>query len=258
MSAIETRLIACLDDNYAVLVHDRADGTTLLVDAPAAAPILAALAETGWRLGHVLITHHHGDHVQALAEIKRATGAEAIGPAAEAAKIAGLDRTLADGERVTLGGIAVEAIATPGHTLGQLAYLLPDADVAFTGDTLFVMGCGRVFEGTMAQMWASLLTLRERLAPTTRVFCGHEYTLSNARFAVSVDPGNAALAERLKEVEALRAVGAPTVPTDMARERATNPFLRADDPALAAAVGLPGAPAAEVFAELRGRKDRFR
>lgn len=258
MSAIETRLIACRSDNYAVLVHDPADGTTLLVDAPEAAPVLAALDETGWRLTHVLITHHHADHVQGLAEIKRATGAEAIGPAAEAARIAGLDRTLADGEHISLGGISVEAIATPGHTAGPLSYFLPEAGIAFTGDTLFAMGCGRVIEGTMEQMWGSLLALRERLPAATRVYCGHEYTLTNARFAVSVDPGNAALTARLQEVEALRAAGRPTLPTDMARERATNPFLRADDPVLAASLGLADAPAARVFAELRTRKDGFR
>lgn len=258
MSDVLIRLIPCLSDNYAVLVHRPDDGTTLLVDAPEAAPILAALGETGWRLGHVLITHHHRDHVQGLAEIKARTGALAVGPAAEAARIAGLDRTAVDGERLELGGIAVEAIATPGHTSGPLSYLLPDAGIAFTGDTLFALGCGRVLEGSMEEMWASLHRLRERLPPATRVYCGHEYTLANARFAASVDPDNAALAARTREAEEARAAGRPTLPTDMAGERAANPFLRADDPTLAARLGLAGAPAARVFAELRTRKDSFR
>jgi len=258
MSEIRIRLIPCLSDNYAVLVHDPAKATTLLVDAPEAGPVLAALAETGWPLTHVLITHHHGDHVQGLGEIKRATGALAIGPAAEAARIAGLDRTAVDGERLVLGGILVEAIATPGHTAGPLSYLLPEAGLAFTGDTLFALGCGRVIEGTMDEMWASLHTLRERLPPTTRIYCGHEYTLANARFALSVDPDNAALAARQKAAEEARAAGRPTLPTDMASERLANPFLRADDPGLAARLGLVGALPARVFAELRTRKDQFR
>ena len=258
MTSLMFRLIACRSDNYAVLVRDDASDTTVLVDAPAAEPVLADLDETGWPLTHVLITHHHADHVEGLAEIKAATRAEAIGPAGEAHRIAGLDRTMRDGERFMLGRIAVTAIETPGHTAAPLCYHLPEADVAFTGDTLFALGCGRVFEGTMADMWGSLLKLRTLLPPVTRVYCGHEYTLSNARFAVSVDPDNAGLAARLAATEAARAAGRPTLPTDMASEAATNPFLRADDPAIAARLGLSGSPAAEVFAALRARKDTFR
>lgn len=258
MPDVRVRLVPCLGDNYAVLVHDPSDGTTLLVDAPEAAPILAALDETGWRLGHVLLTHHHADHVQALGAIKAATGAAAIGPAGEADAIAGLDRSVGGDERFVLGDIAIETILTPGHTRAPLSYYLPGEAIAFTGDTLFALGCGRVFEGTMEQMWASLLALRTRLPPQTRLYCGHEYTLSNARFALSVDPDNAALVARADIVEAERKAGRPTVPSTMAEEIATNPFLRADDPALARRLGLAGAPAAEVFAALRKAKDTFR
>jgi hydroxyacylglutathione hydrolase len=258
MSDIRFHLIACLSDNYAVLAHEPGSGTTLLVDAPEAGPILAALRHTGWTLTHVLVTHHHHDHVAGLAAVKAATGAMAIGPAGEAELIDGLDVTPADGETLRVGGIAVSAIATPGHTRAPLSYHLPDADVAFTGDTLFALGCGRVFEGTMEMMWGSLLRLRDALPPATRIYCGHEYTEANARFALSVDPDNAALRARAAKVAAERAAGRPTVPSLMADEIATNPFLRADDPALAQRLGLPGAAPARVFAELRTRKDSFR
>lgn len=257
MTGLEVELIPCRSDNYAVLARTPG-GTAFLVDVPEAAPILAVLGARGWRLGVILITHHHADHVDGLAEVVAATGAEVIGPAREAAKIRGLDRTVAGGDTVAIGELAAEVIDTPGHTAGHVSFYLPDAGVAFTGDTLFSLGCGRVFEGTMAEMWGSMLRLRERLAPETRIYCGHEYTLSNARFAVSVDPENADLAHRVAEVEPLRAAGEPTLPAVMSEECAANPFLRADDPALAAAVGHAGADPAEVFAELRRRKDVFR
>lgn len=258
MTAFEIRQVPCLGDNYLVLVHHPDSATTLVVDVPDAEAALAALAETGWTLTHILITHHHADHVQGVPALKAATGAMVIGPAAEAARIPGLERTVADGETFVLGGIRIEAISTPGHTLGQVSYYLPDAGIAFTGDTLFALGCGRVFEGSLEQMWASLLKLRQRLPAATSVYCGHEYTQANARFALAVDPRNAALKARAAAVDAARAEGRPTLPTDMASECVANPFLRADDPALAAAVGLGGAEPARVFAELRTRKDHFR
>lgn len=258
MAAFEVRQVPCLGDNYMVLVHHPASATTVIVDVPDADVAAAALAETGWALTHILITHHHADHVQGVPALKAATGASVVGPAAEAAKIPGLDQTVTDGERFALGGIRIEAISTPGHTLGQASYYLPDAGIAFTGDTLFSLGCGRVFEGSMDDMWRSLLKLRERLPPQTKVYCGHEYTQANARFALSVDPHNLSLAARAKAVDVARAAGRPTLPTDMASERSANPFLRADDPALAAAIGLGGAEPARVFAELRTRKDHFR
>jgi hydroxyacylglutathione hydrolase len=258
MTAFEIRQVPCLGDNYMVFVRHGESDTTVVVDVPDANVAKAALAETGWRLTHILVTHHHADHVQGIPALKAATGATVVGPAAEADRIPGLDRKVSDGEAFALGGIRIEAISTPGHTLGQVSYYLPDAGIAFTGDTLFALGCGRVFEGSMDDMWRSLLKLRRRLPAGTKVYCGHEYTQSNARFALSVDPRNAALQARAKAVDAARAEGRPTLPTDMASECAANPFLRADDPALAAAVGLGGAEPARVFAELRTRKDHFR
>lgn len=257
MADAEIRLIPCRSDNYAVLLHDPQSGTTVLVDAPEAASIAAALDETGWSLSHILITHHHPDHVEGIGALKARDGATVIGPHNEASRIEGLDELLSDGDSATLGPWAVRAIETPGHTSGPLSYWFPDLGVAFTGDTLFAMGCGRLFEGDAATMWASLSTLRQVLPDDTRIYCGHEYTQKNAEFATSIDTGNAALAERRRAVEAARAKGEPTVPTTMAEEKATNPFLRADDPALAASLGLQGAEAAEVFAELRSRRDTF-
>lgn len=250
----EIELVHCRSDNYAVLLHDRATGTTVLVDAPDADLIGAALERNGWRLTDILVTHHHHDHVVGIPALKAASGAEVTGPAAEADRIPGIDRTVADGDRLEVGPFAVDVIATPGHTLGHVAFHLGAERLLFAGDTLFAMGCGRLFEGTAEQMWASLARLAA-LPPETRVYCGHEYTLSNARFALTVEPGNAALVERAEAVAALRTSGLPTVPTTIALERATNPFLRAGEPAVATAVGLEGHAPAEVFAALRRTKD---
>lgn len=252
----ETRLIPCLSDNYAVLVHG-ADGGTLLVDAPDAKAVLAALQETGWRLSAILVTHHHADHIQGLAEVKNATGAQAVGPAGEAGRIDGLDRTVRDGERFEAGGFAIEAIETPGHTFAPISYVLPEEGLAFTGDTLFAMGCGRLFEGDAATMWRSLKSLRARLGDDTRIFCGHEYTLKNAEYAASLGADVPAIGERLARVRAARERGEPTIPTTMGEEKATNPFLMADDPRMAAAVGRAGAAPEEVFADLRRGRDGF-
>jgi hydroxyacylglutathione hydrolase len=250
----EIVLIHCLSDNYAVLMHDAATATTVLVDAPDAATIQAELDRRGWRLTHILITHHHHDHVAGIADLKTASGARVVGPAAEADRIAGLDATVAEGERVSVGPWTAEVIATPGHTLGHIAFWFEDIGILFAGDTLFALGCGRIFEGTPAQMWQSLSKLAA-LPDDTLVYGGHEYTASNAKFALTVDPDNAALVDRAATIAAARAAGLPTVPTTIGLEKATNPFLRAVDPAVAAAVGLPGAPAGEVFAEVRRRKD---
>ncbi len=247
-------LIPCLSDNYAVLMHDPDSGTTILVDAPDVEPIEAALKRRGWRLTHILVTHHHGDHVAGVPALKAAYGAHVVGPAPEADKIGGLDETVSEGDRVTAGPFSASVIATPGHTLGHVAYWFEDIEVLFAGDTLFAMGCGRLFEGTAAQMWGSLSKLAA-LPDDTIVFCGHEYTLANARFAATVDPGNEALKERIGQVEQSRAEKQPTVPTTIGVEKLTNPFLRAGDPAVASAVGMAGAPAADVFAEVRRRKD---
>lgn len=252
----ETRLVPCLSDNYAVLVHG-AGGDTLLVDVPDADAVLAALEETGWTLTAILVTHHHADHVQGLAAVKAATGAEAIGPGPESARIDGLDRKVADGDRFRVGAFEVEAIETPGHTAGPVSYFLPNERIAFTGDTLFAMGCGRLFEGDAATMWRSLKTLREKLPDDTAIFCGHEYTGKNAEYAESLKADVPAIAARAAKVRAARGRGEPTIPTTMGEEKATNPFLMADEPAIAAALGKAGAPPEEVFAELRRGRDVF-
>ncbi|MDX2259544.1 MAG: hydroxyacylglutathione hydrolase [Hyphomicrobiaceae bacterium] len=251
---LEFEQFACLSDNYGVLVHDPDTGVTASIDAPDAAAVEAALDRRGWRLTHILVTHHHADHTGGILPLKGRHKCEVVGPRAEATKIAGLDRPLTEGDLLRLGAHDVAVLATPGHTAGHIAYWIPAAAVAFVGDTMFAMGCGRLFEGTAEQMWASLSKLAA-LPPETVVYCGHEYTASNARFALSLEPGNAALVARAAEVAGLRAEGRPTLPTTIASERATNPFLRADEPALRAAVGLPDAPAWQVFAEIRRRKD---
>ncbi|HUG62462.1 MAG TPA: hydroxyacylglutathione hydrolase [Methylomirabilota bacterium] len=250
----EIVMLPCLSDNYAVLMHDAESGTTVLVDAPEAVPVQAALARRKWTLTHILVTHHHTDHVAGIEALKAATGAKVIGPAAEADKIPGLDETVSEGDRVVVGPFSASVIATPGHTLGHIAYFFEDIEVLFAGDTLFSLGCGRIFEGTPAQMWESLQKLAA-LPDDTIVFCGHEYTQSNARFAATVDADNEMLKERIAQVEESRAGKQPTVPTTIGVEKETNPFLRAGDPVIAAAVGLAGAPAVEVFAEVRRRKD---
>ncbi|MFZ1815081.1 MAG: hydroxyacylglutathione hydrolase [Rhizobiaceae bacterium] len=243
----------CLDDNYGVLVNNPESGETIAVDAPDGAAVLEAAHSQGWKITHLLITHHHGDHIQGLAEVKGSTGCQVIGPANPA--ISGIDKTVADGDRLTVAGFTVEVIATPGHTLDMLNFHFPQLETVFTGDTLFAMGCGRVFEGTNEMMWASLEKLT-KLPPQTSIYCGHEYTLSNARFSLTVDGTNSDLQARLKEVEAMRAKGMPTIPTSLALELKTNPFLRAADPAIRANLGMANATNGEVFAEIRERKNR--
>ncbi|MEI2387092.1 hydroxyacylglutathione hydrolase [Breoghania sp. JC706] len=257
MSLLEIRQFMCLDDNFGVLAHDPKSGATLTVDVPDADAVARELDKAGWKLTHILITHHHADHTQGLKALKAKTGAHVIGPVKSASRFPEFDQNVGDGDTVRFGAYDICCIATPGHTLDQISYWLPEAEVAFTGDTLFAMGCGRIFEGTPEMMWASLEKLVTMLPPQTAIYCGHEYTLANARFAVTVDPANSALADRLAEVETLREAGKPTLPTTMALEKQTNPFLRARDPGVQEAVGLIGAPADEVFAEVRHRKDTF-
>ncbi|MEZ5792414.1 MAG: hydroxyacylglutathione hydrolase [Nitratireductor sp.] len=252
-SAIRIHQFPCLSDNYGVLLHSPATGETISIDAPDAAAVLAALSETGWKLTHILVTHHHADHVQGMDELKQKTGCMAIGPANPAIK--GLDRTVADGDSFELAGEKVSVIATPGHTLDMLNYHFPASHLLFAGDTLFAMGCGRVFEGTPEMMWNSLQKLM-KLPPETQVYCGHEYTLSNAKFAIGIDANNPALQARLKEVEAARARNEPTIPTTIGIELQTNPFLRAADREIRAGLAMQDASDAEVFAEIRERKNR--
>jgi hydroxyacylglutathione hydrolase len=251
---LELVTVPCLTDNYAFLLHDGATGATALVDAPEAGPIAAELARRGWRLSDILITHHHDDHVAGVAALR--TGARVIGAAADAHRLPPLDLAVAPGERISVCGEEVDVIDAAGHTVGHVAYHFPRTGAVMTGDSLMALGCGRLFEGTADQMWATLTRLAA-LPPGTRVCSGHEYAASNGRFAATVDEANPALAERRESIAALRAANLPTLPVPLSVELRTNPFLRAGDPALKAALGMAGATDAAVFAELRARKDRF-
>lgn len=253
---VDIHQFMCLSDNFGVLVHDPATGATATVDAPEAAPILQALKNKGWRLTDILITHHHADHTQGIAGLKaQFPEARVVGPAAEADKIGALDTAVREGDVVRVGSLSAAVIETPGHTAGHIVYWFEDEGVLFAADTLFALGCGRVFETPPATMYRSLQKLA-KLPAGTAVYCGHEYTASNARFAVTVDPGNAALKKRAAEIQALRAENRPTLPTTIGLELGTNPFLRADDPAIGATLGMTGAEPAAVFAELRERKNK--
>ncbi|HSI41234.1 MAG TPA: hydroxyacylglutathione hydrolase [Xanthobacteraceae bacterium] len=253
----EIRLIPCLSDNYAVLLRDPVTEATAVVDAPEVAPILAALEHEGWDLTHILVTHHHTDHIAGVLALKERYGATVIGPKAERDTIPGLDFAVVDGDPIAVGTLVGRVLETPGHTKGHVVFLFEEERLLFSGDTLFVLGCGRPFECEPPVLWESLLRLRA-LPDDIVVYCGHEYTLSNARFAVSVDPDNAELAARLTLAEAARAAGRATVPTTIGIERTTNPFLRADEPALAQTVGLAGAEPGAVFTELRALKNSFK
>lgn len=254
--AVKIEQFMCRSDNFGILAHDPASGETAIIDAPEERPILEAIARTGWTPTVLLVTHHHGDHVEANLALKQRFGLKIVGPKAEAAKIPGIDETVAEGDELSLLGETVRVIETPGHTAGHISYFLPKSGIAFTADTLFALGCGRIFEGTPALMMASLKKLAA-LPADTAVYCGHEYTLSNARFALSVDPTNSALKERVKEIEALRAADKPTLPTTIGQELATNPFLRWHDPAIRKNLGMQTASDEAVFAEIRKRKDIF-
>lgn len=254
--ALELVTIPCRTDNYAYLVHDAASGQTAVIDAPDAAPILAALQSRGWQLSDILITHHHDDHIAGVERLRAATGAMVLGAAADAHRLPPLDYALTEAASFAIGTEKVRVIDVPGHTVGHIAFHFPDSRLAFTADSLMSGGCGRLFEGTPGQMWQSLQKLAA-LSPDTLICSGHEYTSSNLRFAATLEPGNAALMSRIERVAAARAADQPTVPVDLQTELDTNPFLRARLPALKAAVGLPDADDAIVFAEIRARKDRF-
>ena len=253
--AIEIEHFICREDNYAVLMHDPESGETAAVDAPDGSALASALDERGWRLTHILCTHHHADHTDGNAMLKERYGARLIAPAAESGRIAGVDVALGDGEAVDVCGTCVTAIATPGHTSGHISYHLPEVGIAFTADCLFSLGCGRVFEGTMEEMHASLQRLAA-LPGETIIYCGHEYTASNARFALRVDPDNAALRQRAAEVDRLRGEGRMTLPTTLASELETNPFLRVGNEAIRRLLGMTDEPDAAVFAALRRLKDQ--
>jgi hydroxyacylglutathione hydrolase len=254
--AAETRLFKCLSDNYGVLLHDPDTGATASIDAPEAAAVEKALKETGWKLTDILVTHHHADHTDGIEELKAKYKCRVVAPAKEAAKIPGVDETVAQGDSVSVGKLAGTVLETPGHTLGHITYWFPQDHLAFVGDTLFSIGCGRLLEGTPAMMWDSLKKLRD-LPNETLVYCGHEYTAANIRFAQSIDQENPVLEARAAQVGQLLEEGEPTIPVTIGDEKLANPFLRADVPDLAVDVGMAGKPAEEVFAEIRGRKDRF-
>ncbi len=256
MAELKIDLFECLSDNYGVLIHDPATGATASIDAPEEAPIVSALDRNGWSLSHILVTHHHADHTGAIPTLKSRYGATVVGNRADASRIPGIDVMVDDGGTYDFAGHVAQIFDTSGHTIGHIAYHFVDDRLVFAGDTLFTLGCGRVFEGTMDQMWHSLAKFRALPADTT-VYCGHEYTQANARFALSVDPANAVLKSRAEQIDELRASGTPTVPTTIGAELATNPFLRPGDPAIRAHLAMVKESDAEVFAEIRRRKDNF-
>lgn len=246
----------CLRDNYVWLLREPQSGAVAVVDPSEAAPVKAKLDALGWTLTHILNTHHHNDHTGGNLALKQATGATIVGPKADRERIPGIDVALGEGETYAFGREVAQVFDIPGHTRGHIAFWFSEADALFCGDTLFTLGCGRMFEGTAPQMYASLSKLAG-LPGETRVYCGHEYTQANARFALTIEPGNAALKSRASKIDALRAKGLPTVPATLAEERATNPFLRAREKSIAQAVALDARDPVAVFAELRARKDRF-
>ncbi|WP_315836804.1 hydroxyacylglutathione hydrolase [Bradyrhizobium prioriisuperbiae] len=254
MSA-DIRIFPCLSDNFGYLIHDPVSGATASVDAPEAGPIVKALQREGWTLTDILVTHHHHDHVGGIAELKAKYNCRVVAPHDKAVPIAQVDERVKEGDHVSVGTLSARILETPGHTLDHISYVFDAEHAVFCADTLFSIGCGRVFEGTYPMMWDSLKKLRA-LPDDTRIYCGHEYTLSNIKFALTVDKDNAALKARAEEAAQQRAANTPTIPTRIGEEKKTNVFLRADDAAVAAGLGLAGKSAAEVFGELRERKNK--
>ena len=256
MSALQIRQFPCLTDNYGFLVHDPDSGETATIDTPDGETIVAEAKAAGWTITQIWNTHHHFDHAGGNRTVQALTGARIVGPARDTHRIPDIDVPVDDGDHVSLGNHTARVVFTPGHTLGHICYLFEQDRIAFVGDTLFALGCGRLFEGTPEQMWDSLSTLA-RLPDETKVYCAHEYTQANARFALSVDPDNQDLQAYAAEVDRERIHGEPTVPTTIGAEKAANPFLRPADPAIRARLGLEDASDTDVFAELRKRKDNF-
>jgi hydroxyacylglutathione hydrolase len=252
----QTYLFPCLKDNFGVLLHDQETGATAAIDAPEAAAVETALQKTGWKLTDILVTHHHADHTAGIGDLKAHHKCRVVAPRNEAQRIAHVDETVGEGDTVKVGSLTGHVIETPGHTAGHISYFLPADKLAFVGDTLFSIGCGRVIEGNPEMMWQSLLKLRA-LPDDTKFYCGHEYTDANIRFAKTIEPANKALAARAQQVKELLGAGKPTIPATIGAEKAENPFLRADVPEVAQSVGLASSPAWKVFAEIRERKNRF-
>ncbi len=253
---LEIVTVPCLSDNYAFLLHDAATGATAVVDVPDPAPIQDELARRSWTLTDILITHHHWDHIDGVAPLVAATGAKTWGNAADAGRLPPLDHAVTPGDAVTVGKESGTVIEVSGHTVGHIAFHFPDSHAVFTADSLMALGCGRLFEGTPEMMHASLSRLAA-LPPETLVCSGHEYTAANAKFALTIDPENPALISRSEAIATARAEGRPTVPSTLREELDTNPFLRAHDARIRAQLGMETADDVAVFAEIRGRKDRF-
>lgn len=255
MSKLQIALVPCLSDNYGVLLHAPEDGSTLSIDAPDAKALEKTLDERGWKLTEIFVTHHHTDHTQGIAALKERYGCKVTGPSGETERIVGLDRTADETTPLSFAGHNVRVIETPGHTLGHIVYYFPDDELLFTGDTLFAMGCGRIFEGDAEGMWGGLLKILE-LPDKTSIYCGHEYTAANGRFAVNIEPENAALKARMIEVTSLRERNQPTLPTTLKLEKETNPFIRVGSTAIRARLGLERAPDWAVFQRLRELKNK--
>lgn len=253
--AAEIRLFPCLSDNFGYLIHDPVTKATASIDAPEAGPIVKALQREGWTLTDILVTHHHNDHVGGIAELKAKYNCRVVAPHDKGTVIAQVDERVQEGATVTVGNLAARVLETPGHTLDHISYVFDDERALFCADTLFSIGCGRVFEGTYPMMWDSLLKLRA-LPNDMRIYCGHEYTASNVKFALGIEPNNPALKARAEEVTKQRAANQPTIPALIRDEKEANVFLRADVPSVAAALGLAGKSPAEVFGELRERKNK--
>jgi hydroxyacylglutathione hydrolase len=253
---VEIVTVPCRSDNYAYLVRDQATGQVAVVDAPEAAPLIEALESRGWKADEIWITHHHGDHTEAVPALVEKYGAKVVGHTKDRARLPDLDEEVSEGDTVALGDTHARVIDVSGHTIGHIAFVLDADKAAFTADSLMALGCGRVFEGTHAMMWESLskfLAMPDDMA----IYSGHNYGVANGKFALSIEPGNQALKDRIARIEAANAAGKPIVPVTMAEEKATNPFLRAVEPGVKKAVGLDGADDAAVFAEVRRRKDKF-
>ena len=256
MAQLAIELVPCLSDNYAYLLRDADEGICAVVDPSEAAPVKAALDARGWQLTHILNTHHHPDHTGGNARLKQEFGVQVVGPGKDRERIPALDTGVDETTPFALGSHKARVLEIPAHTRAHIAFAFDADDAVFTGDTLFAMGCGRLFEGTPDMMWKSLsklMTLRDSM----RVYCGHEYTLNNGRFALTLEPGNDDLVARMRDVEKRRAEGAPTIPSTIGLEKKTNPFLRPDSPEIRRTLDMERAGDVEIFAEMRSRKDRF-